>query len=72
MMRKPPLLPIASSVLDTLQLDMATLLRTNLSTSRPGQHDIDLSATIPVPESESHIPTMHQLNNIIPPTRSEY
>lgn len=33
MIRKPPLLPIASSVLDTLQLDMATILQSNFPSS---------------------------------------
>ena len=71
MIRKPPRLPIASrSVLDTLQLDMATLLRSNLPTASSGHNNLDLSSNIPVPDTD--LPSMHQLNNIIPPTRSKY
>lgn len=63
MVRKP-LLPIASSVLDTLQLDMATLLQSNLSTS--------LQNHAGIPDHERPVSHVQHLNDSIPPTKSGY
>lgn len=69
MVRKP-LLPIASSVLDTLQLDMATLLQSNL----PAHSGISsLQAhTGGLPDHDRPVMQHPQhLNNTSPPTKSE-
>lgn len=72
MVRKP-LLPIASSVLDTLQLDMATLLQTSLPShsglpsslqNHPGLPDHDRS----VP----HLQHPHPLTSANSVTKSEW
>lgn len=70
MVRKP-LLPIASSVLDTLQLDMATLLQSNL----PAHSGISsLQAhTGGLPDHDRPVMQHPQhLNNTSPPTKSEF
>ncbi|XP_042862733.1 E3 ubiquitin-protein ligase TRIM37-like isoform X2 [Penaeus japonicus] len=70
MVRKP-LLPIASSVLDTLQLDMATLLQSNL----PAHSGISsLQAhTGGLPDHDRPVMQHPQhLNNTSPPTKSGY
>ncbi|XP_068216903.1 E3 ubiquitin-protein ligase TRIM37-like isoform X2 [Palaemon carinicauda] len=63
MVRKP-LLPIASSVLDTLQLDMATLLQSNLPTS--------LQNSSGLPDHDRPVNHLALLNDSSPPTKSTY
>ena len=79
MIRKPPLLPIASSVLDTLQLDMATILQSNFpqSSSSGGGNaaffDFNASSSVNNPERMAN--TMQhnqQINNICPPVKGWY
>ncbi|XP_042233265.1 E3 ubiquitin-protein ligase TRIM37-like isoform X3 [Homarus americanus] len=70
MVRKP-LLPIASSVLDTLQLDMATLLQSNL----PSHNGISsLQAHTGIPDHDrpvSHLQHPHPLNSSSPPLKTQ-
>ncbi|XP_064111763.1 E3 ubiquitin-protein ligase TRIM37-like isoform X2 [Macrobrachium nipponense] len=63
MVRKP-LLPIASSVLDTLQLDMATLLQSNLPTS--------LQNSSGLPDHDRPVNHLTLLSDSSPPTKSTY
>lgn len=83
MVRKP-LLPIASSVLDTLQLDMATLLQTSLPShnglpsslqTHPGLPDHDRSVPRlqhPHPLNSSNTASKSELICLLPPTLSLY
>ncbi|KAK8739176.1 hypothetical protein OTU49_003513 [Cherax quadricarinatus] len=65
MVRKP-LLPIASSVLDTLQLDMATLLQSNLPTHN-GISSLQAHTGIPDHDRPvNHLQHPHSLNNSSP------
>ncbi|KAK7068498.1 Tripartite motif containing 37, partial [Halocaridina rubra] len=63
MMRKPPL-PIASSVLDTLQLDMATLLQSNMP--------VPLQSHSGIPDHDRPVSHLQHLTDSSPPTKSGY
>ncbi|KAK4322301.1 hypothetical protein Pmani_006944 [Petrolisthes manimaculis] len=71
MVRKP-LLPIASSVLDTLQLDMATLLQSNLPVPN-GLSSLQAHSGLPDHDrTGSHLQHPHALSTPAPPIKGGY